>query len=296
MWIDQRDRDSKSGWVWESILFHAAIIAYFVMTPMQNLSEPSAAPNKGSEAVTMTMQESAGSEAVAQAEESVEKPVVVAKPTPKKTAKAKKAKKIVPVVMTSLPKKEVVEETPEEKLPEQAVVIPETSEEMTPEKEEQQLAENDSQVQPIPLENLKEQSLDDAVAGQAEGQDGSQGAAQGAPSTGSGQGSSINNPRSYLDLKQKSGNVPPQYPESARLQGEQGRAGLRYFVDESGKVSNIQVVQSSGSEALDREAVNAISKYQYEPGQSGWTAHPVNFTLKGPQQQTPGRLRTAKHP
>lgn len=304
MWIDQRDRDSKSGWVWGSIAFHAAIIALFIMSPSQNSTE-TVAPPKGSEAVTMTLTESKSSDeaatiAVDETADEVEKPIKKLVVAAKVKAKSKKAKKKTTPVVATLPKKEVVKEAPaEETLPAQAVVIPETTDTVET-AEETSLAENE--IQPIPLENLKEQSLDDEVArmqenpevanaipGKPEGLTNSKG------STGTESGSA-NNPRSYLDLKQKPGNIPPQYPESARLLGEQGRAKLRYFVDESGLVSNVDVVESSGSAALDKAAVNAISKYQYEPGQSGWASHPVNFTLKGPEQQTPGRLRTAGHP
>lgn len=293
MWIDQRDRDTKSGWVWGSIAVHAAIIAFFVMTPAQDFSETSAAPKKGSEAVTMSINEGSGtSEApvVEPVKEDVkEKPVVVAKAKTK--PKAKKSKKITPVV-TALPKKEVIKETPDTKLPAQAVVIPNIPSEEEVDKLADAETESeglDTSAAAIPV------AAAGAVPGTPDGLANSSGVDKAAQNAGNEQGS-VNNPRSYLQLKQKPGNIPPTYPEAARLQGEQGRTQLRYYVDENGKISDLQVMKSSGSALLDNAAVNAISKYQYLPGQSGWTTHPVNFTLVGQQVQTPGRLRTAGQP
>lgn len=98
--------------------------------------------------------------------------------------------------------------------------------------------------------------------------------------------------RSYLDLKQRPGNLPPQYPRVARRNGWQGQVRLIYYVTAQGTVDQVQVLQSSGYRPLDQEAVSAISRYRYVPGQQGWTAHPVNFTLQGPAQPEPARLRT----
>lgn len=96
--------------------------------------------------------------------------------------------------------------------------------------------------------------------------------------------------RSYLKLKQENGNRPPQYPLEARRQGLQGRVILKYFVNESGRVENVKVAESSGHKILDDEAVRAVSNYKYSPGQSGWTEHPVRFSLNGLKGDVPAEL------
>ena len=96
---------------------------------------------------------------------------------------------------------------------------------------------------------------------------------------------------SYLDLKQLPGNQPPAYPLQARLDSRQGQVDLLYRVTKEGKVADVQVVKSSGSKDLDNEAVRAISKFRFVPGQEGWARHPVSFALKGPVATLPSQLR-----
>jgi|GEM_PF-1659227 TonB family protein len=86
-------------------------------------------------------------------------------------------------------------------------------------------------------------------------------------------------PRSYLSLRQASGNSAPQYPLEARKQGLEGRVVLKYYVTEEGAVENVSVEKSSGFKILDDEALRAISGYRYYPGQAGWAEHPVKFSL-----------------
>lgn len=99
--------------------------------------------------------------------------------------------------------------------------------------------------------------------------------------------------RSYLDLKQQSGNRAPQYPDLARRRGDQGEVILNYFVTSQGAVKDIRIAKSSGSRDLDQEALRAVSRYRYVPGQEGWTEHPVMFSLKGSAVPQASRLRTA---
>lgn len=102
-----------------------------------------------------------------------------------------------------------------------------------------------------------------------------------------------NGVRSYESLSQVPGNIPPQYPSRARLQRQQGQVILKYFVTSEGQVDSLQMVQSSGFPLLDKEAVDSIRQFRYRPGQEGWTLHPVDFTLRGPEQKVGGRLRTS---
>jgi protein TonB len=99
--------------------------------------------------------------------------------------------------------------------------------------------------------------------------------------------------RSYTDLQQKPGNRPPQYPVMARRQNQQGQVQLTYYVKGDGSISELKLLKSSGYPALDQEAVRAVSLYRYQPGQEGWTIHPVNFELQGPVKKMPSRLRTS---
>ncbi len=93
-------------------------------------------------------------------------------------------------------------------------------------------------------------------------------------------------------LKQVAGNPIPVYPSSARLTKNQGTVLLKYLVTDSGSVTDIRVIQSSGSPELDNEAVNKIQRWKFQPGQAGETTHPVTFKLNGPSEQLPSRLRT----
>lgn len=50
------------------------------------------------------------------------------------------------------------------------------------------------------------------------------------------------------------------YPRSAQLRGEQGNATIKIAISGSGKVLSVNLVQSSGSAILDREAVRIPMK------------------------------------
>jgi protein TonB len=98
----------------------------------------------------------------------------------------------------------------------------------------------------------------------------------------------------YLQLKQFSGNKPPEYPLSARKDQRQGEVGLLYRVTKEGRVAEIQVAKSSGHADLDAAAVKAVSKFKFVPGQEGWAKHPVIFKLAGVATTLPSKLRSGK--
>jgi len=50
------------------------------------------------------------------------------------------------------------------------------------------------------------------------------------------------------------------YPRSAQLRGEQGDAKIKIAISATGKVLSVNLVQSSGSAILDREAVRIPMK------------------------------------
>lgn len=96
----------------------------------------------------------------------------------------------------------------------------------------------------------------------------------------------------FTNLKQMNGNRAPIYPLAARRERRQGEVELLYRVTKEGQVADVKVAKSSGSQDLDAEAVRAISKFHFIPGQEGWAKHPVNFTLTGETAALPSRLRT----
>jgi periplasmic protein TonB len=64
----------------------------------------------------------------------------------------------------------------------------------------------------------------------------------------------------------------PVYPAAARRMGREGKVVLRLFIDEAGKLQNVEVVESNGFE-FTRSAVEAVKKSTYRPAlQNG---HPV---------------------
>lgn len=319
MWIDQRDRNSKAGWIWGSIVFHAGLAA-FLITQVPAEHAPIAKAN-ATENVTMTISEktpegnAAEQKEAAPAAKKSETPsskaeikkdevkvVAVKKPTTKKIkhAKIEKPKKKAAPAIATLPKKEVLPEMDpavEDRSHIKGVVIPETTSEQNVEEELAQEGQSKEEplvaTAPAAIDEVSGETTPAKATGNGKDQttEGKGNAAS--PTATSGNGGTSSRPVSYLELKQKPGNAPPRYPEEARREGMQGQTQLKYFVTENGSVSNVQVVKSSGSAALDKEAVNAISRYQYYPGQQGWASHPVTFSLRGPEQTTPGRLRTA---
>ncbi|MFT3756087.1 MAG: energy transducer TonB [Pseudoxanthomonas sp.] len=59
----------------------------------------------------------------------------------------------------------------------------------------------------------------------------------------------------------------PQYPSSAMRRGDTGTVLLRVAVDASGKATDVDFVQRSGSRALDRAAQEAVSQWRFTPAQ-----------------------------
>ena len=68
------------------------------------------------------------------------------------------------------------------------------------------------------------------------------------------------------------GNVQPAYPEQARRRGIEGRVVVRATVSAAGRVLGVAVAQGSGSEALDRAALEAVRGYSFTPATRGGAA------------------------
>ena len=77
----------------------------------------------------------------------------------------------------------------------------------------------------------------------------------------------------------------PDYPESARREGREGRVLLRVLVDDQGRSKQVEINSSSGSEALDRAAAEAIKRWRFHPARYGdkpvesWLRIPIEFRL-----------------
>ena len=74
----------------------------------------------------------------------------------------------------------------------------------------------------------------------------------------------------------------PQYPESAREAGIEGRVILSGIVEKDGSVSHISVVKSSGNSEMDDAAIAAFQQFQFEPGKVDGT--PVRSKIIVPFQ------------
>ncbi|HUL57522.1 MAG TPA: energy transducer TonB, partial [Usitatibacter sp.] len=83
----------------------------------------------------------------------------------------------------------------------------------------------------------------------------------------------------YLD------NPAPEYPPLSRRLREQGRVMLRVLVSAQGSAQDVEIGTSSGSERLDRAAVEAVRRWRFEPARRGsqavaaWALVPVLFQL-----------------
>ena len=71
-----------------------------------------------------------------------------------------------------------------------------------------------------------------------------------------------------------------KYPVIAQENGIQGRVICQFVVEKDGKVSDIQVVRSSGEASLDKEAVRVINSMpKWKPGKQRGKPVRVKYTL-----------------
>lgn len=59
--------------------------------------------------------------------------------------------------------------------------------------------------------------------------------------------------------------VEPKYPISAAREGREGWTTLSFVIDEEGDVSDVLVIESSGSRDINKASLKAISKWKYKP-------------------------------
>ena len=101
---------------------------------------------------------------------------------------------------------------------------------------------------------------------------------------GNGQGSSGNG---AILIQARYNETPkPVYPASARREGREGRVLLRVLIDDQGKTRSVEINRSSGSDALDQAATEAIKLWRFHPARAGdrpvesWVSVPIEFQLK----------------
>lgn len=74
------------------------------------------------------------------------------------------------------------------------------------------------------------------------------------------------------------------YPRSAIRRGDEGDVTIRVFVGADGKVSNVELVEASGSDILDREALRMPAKAgnlpKHPSGSEGIVTIPLSFQLQ----------------
>jgi protein TonB len=82
-------------------------------------------------------------------------------------------------------------------------------------------------------------------------------------------------------------NPAPEYPLLARRNGEQGTVTLKVLVARDGSPVSISVERTSGSERLDRAALDTVKTWRFIPAREGsepveaWVLVPIVFRLEG---------------
>jgi TonB family protein len=81
-------------------------------------------------------------------------------------------------------------------------------------------------------------------------------------------------------------NRHPNYPEASRRRGEQGVVLVELFVDPSGRVAEVRLLESSGFAALDAATLGALRDWRFRPAEraglpvAARIIHPVHFRLE----------------
>ncbi|MEM9303142.1 MAG: energy transducer TonB [Pseudomonadota bacterium] len=79
----------------------------------------------------------------------------------------------------------------------------------------------------------------------------------------------------------------PDYPRSAALRGTVGCAVVQFVVEADGRTSSHRVLFSEPPKVFDREAVDALKRWRFEPGpdnpdgQAALLTQTLNFELVG---------------
>lgn len=93
--------------------------------------------------------------------------------------------------------------------------------------------------------------------------------------TAQGSGSGATGSDRWIGLRKSS----PNYPSSARRQGQQGRVIVQFTVDERGYVVDAKVTSPSPYAALNEEALRTVRRFRAKPGVRATTSQPIIFKL-----------------
>lgn len=74
-------------------------------------------------------------------------------------------------------------------------------------------------------------------------------------------------------------NMPPRYPEDAARRGERGVVDIIVHVKPDGRAGQVEVTSSSGFASLDHAAIDALSKWHFQPQMSGTVPVPSQFRI-----------------
>lgn len=69
-----------------------------------------------------------------------------------------------------------------------------------------------------------------------------------------------------------------EYPPSSVRLNQEGTTSIKFTVNTDGSVSNVQVVGSSGHDALDEAAIKCASNWRYKPAQQNGQPVPAPWT------------------
>ena len=78
---------------------------------------------------------------------------------------------------------------------------------------------------------------------------------------------------------------PPVYPPRCLRMGIEGTVRVRVLVGEDGRVQEVTIGKSSGEAALDESAMDAVSRWRFEPARRNgvpvraWAVVPIEFKL-----------------
>ncbi len=81
-------------------------------------------------------------------------------------------------------------------------------------------------------------------------------------------------------------NMPPVYPEIARVRGYEGIVLVSAEILPTGRVEQAKIRKSSGYSILDQSALNAVKAWRFEPAKKSgrpftmWVEVPIKFVLK----------------
>jgi periplasmic protein TonB len=73
--------------------------------------------------------------------------------------------------------------------------------------------------------------------------------------------------------------VPPAYPSEAKQAGVTGEVSVEFVVDESGRVHNARILESSDPR-FDAATLKAVQKWRFEPGKKN--GRPIRFRMVAP--------------